>query len=362
MNQEKEVRLFQNETAKMIARASFFAFVIECKKLYEGGGGMKYCLRCTALLLALMSVLAWTLAPRGEKPGDKMPREVEKGAGADGMRQLRVLIGGQTRQMDREEYLTGVLRAEMPAGFEMEALKAQAVAARTYTLYKMASGGVSSHPEADACDDIGCCKAFMDAETATRAWGAAAGGYEAKMKAAVAETDGEVILYDGEVVLAVFFSSAAGYTQGAEEVWQSALPYLKSVPSIETAEVVPNYHSSVRFSKEDFCTKIKEKFPQAAFSGGAYITQIERSESGYVSSACVGGVTLRGNELRALLSLRSPHFEVEESEGEIGFFVTGYGHGVGLSQYGANAMAKAGATYREILQHYYTGTEVMRRG
>ena len=122
-----------------------------------------------------------------------------------------------------DEYLLGVLRAEMPASFELEALKAQAVAARTYTLHKMAQGAIARHPDADACDDITCCKAYETAEDAAAGWAAGALYYEEKLARAVAETDGEVIVYDGEPVLAVFFSSAAGHTQGAGEVWQTAL-------------------------------------------------------------------------------------------------------------------------------------------
>jgi len=287
-----------------------------------------------------------------------MEEQVEQGRGLDRARTLRVLAGGEAHAMDMAEYLTGVLRAEMPASFEMEALKAQAVAARSYTLHKMRSGSIAAHPDFDACDDVGCCKAFMSAAAAAQGWGERAEEYEKKLARAVAETDGEVLLYEGESVLAVFFSSSAGHTQGAQEVWQDELPYLKSVESPETAALVPNYYSTARFTKEEYRARIAAACPQADTSRQQCIDAISRNDAQYVSRVETLGLTLRGNELRAVLGLRSPYFEVEESDGELVFHVTGYGHGVGLSQYGANAMAKDGADYREILTHYYVGTEI----
>ena len=314
---------------------------------------MKHSLRCTALLVALMCALGWTLAePKMAAAEEQKTEEAVEG------KMLRVLVQGRVREMDEAEYLTGVLRAEMPASFEMEALKAQAVAARSYTLYKMRAGSIEAHPEADACDDIACCKAFTDAETAAKGWGEMAAQYEQKLARAVEETAGEVLTYNGESVLAVFFSSAAGRTQGAEEVWQSEVPYLKSVASPETEALVPNYYSTLTLSAADYRAKIAAVYPAAQTGREKCIERVERNEAGYVSQVETLGLTLRGNELRTILGLRSPHFTLEETNGELHFSVTGYGHGVGMSQYGANAMAKEGADYREILAHYYVGTEI----
>ncbi len=320
---------------------------------------MKHSLRCSALLIVLMCALAWTLAPqRPEAETGKTEERVEQAGGLDRARTLRVLAYGEAHTMDMAEYLTGVLRAEMPASFELEALKAQAVAARSYTLHKMRSGSIAAHPDFDACDDVGCCKAFMSESAAAQGWGEMAEEYEKKLERAVAETDGEVLLYEGESVLAVFFSSSAGRTQGAQEVWQDELPYLKSVESPETAAIVPNYYSTVHFTADEFRSLLAAAYPQADTSRRRCIDSITRNDAHYVSRVETLGLTLRGNELRAVLGLRSPYFEVEESGDELVFHVTGYGHGVGLSQYGANAMAKDGADYRGILTHYYVGTEI----
>ena len=157
----------------------------------------------------------------------------------DSAQKLRVLIGGEVVEMDMGTYLVGVVRSEMPASFEMEALKAQAVAARTYTIYKMENGGSENHPDADACDDINCCKAYMGADEAAGAWGAQAAEYEEKIRSAVAETDGECVLYEGRAALTVFHSSSVGETMDAQDVWSAAVPYLKSVDSPESGETVP---------------------------------------------------------------------------------------------------------------------------
>ena len=239
---------------------------------------------------------------------------------------------------------------------------AQAVAARTYTLHKMAQGAIARHPDADACDDITCCKAYETAEDAAAGWGAGALYYEEKLARAVAETDGEVIVYNGEPVLAVFFSSAAGHTQGAGEVWQTDLPYLQSVDSPEDDSLVPNYYSVVTFTAQEFRDRFLAAYPAAKLDGdaGGFLTDITRNDAGFVSTLRVGGVTVRGNELRTILGLRSPSFTVEVSGDTLTFHVTGYGHGVGMSQYGANAMAKEGYSCEEILEHYFTGAQVVQ--
>ena len=305
---------------------------------------MKNALRISLVLIALLFLLAWRFAPARQaseepEPSDGLSGEVRRPDAAvpDRTRTLRVLHGGAVEEMTMDEYLLGVLRAEMPASFELEALKAQAVAARTYTLHKMAQGVIARHPNADAY-------------------------YEEKLARAVAETDGKVIVYDGEPVLAVFFSSAAGHTQGAGEVWQTDLPYLQSVDSPEDDSLVPNYYSVVTFTAQEFRDRFLAAYPAAKLDGdaGSFLTDITRNNAGFVSTLRVGGVTVRGNELRTILGLRSPSFTVEVSGDTLTFHVTGYGHGVGMSQYGANAMAKEGYTCEEILEHYFTGAQVVQ--
>lgn len=331
---------------------------------------MKNEIRILALVLALLCTLAWLAAgrsPEAEETGEpgEAAQEPTSGQGSekalrDGETVLRVLHGGAVEAMPMDEYLVGVLRAEMPAAFESEALKAQAIAARTYTLYKMRGGPIEAHPDADACDDISCCKAYKTAADAAADWGSMALYYEEKLARAVHDTDGEVVLYGGEPILAVFFSSSAGHTQNAAAVWQSDLPYLQSVDSPETAELVPDYYSVESFSPDEFRALFLAAHPDAELGGAAkgWIENIERSEAGFVTSLSVGGVTVRGNELRTLLGLRSPAFTVEAGDDGLTFRVTGYGHGVGMSQYGANILASQGMTAEEILEHYFTGATV----
>jgi len=272
---------------------------------------------------------------------------------------LRVLRDGQVMEMDMASYLIGVVQAEMPASFEEESLKAQAVAARTYTLYKLHTGG--NHGEqADICTDFACCQAYLDADTARKNWGDSAEVYAEKIRRAVEETDGQVLLYGGAPILAVFHSSSAGLTRPAGEVWSGDVPYLQAVVSPEQAEGIPNYHSRVEVSVEVFQQTVRERYPEASFSGdaGGWITDCETDDAGNVVRVTVGGVTMRGSELRGLLGLRSACFTWEIQGNKIVFFVTGYGHGVGLSQYGANQMAKDGAGWEEILSHYYTGATI----
>lgn len=278
---------------------------------------------------------------------------------SDRSRTLRVLDGDTVRELTLDAYLLGVTAAEMPAAFAPEALKAQAVAARTYTLYKLASGG--NHGDtADICTDTACCQAYITMENARANWGSQADAYEAKLRAAVSETDGEVILYGGAPILAVFHSSSAGLTRSAGQVWQSDLPYLLPVDSPEDGAAIPNYYSRVEFSPAELKGKLLAKFPAADLSGQHtdWLKNAVRDSAGSVEAVDVGGITAKGSTVRAALGLRSACFEWELQNGNFVFYVTGYGHGVGLSQYGANALAESGADYKAILTHYYTGVTV----
>ena len=281
-------------------------------------------------------------------------------AGVDAGTMLRVLIDGELQEMDMETYLRGVVRAEMPATFALEALKAQAVAARTYTLYRMENGGAQKHPEADACDDVNCCKAYLSAEEAAANWGEQAQTYEAKICQAVAETDGECILYEGRPILAAFHSSSAGATQDSADVWTSSLPYLQSVESPENEDTVPNYHSTASFSATDLKAKLQAALPEVSLSGdpSTWFTNIRQEANGTVTALTVGGVEVKGSRLRTILGLRSACFTISFDGDTVTFSVTGYGHGVGMSQYGANVLASDGMGYRDILAWYYTGTTV----
>ena len=272
---------------------------------------------------------------------------------------LRVLNGDTVEEMDLGTYLVGVVRAEMPASFEPEALKAQAVAARTYTLYKIQTGG-NHGDEADICTDSTCCQAYIAEDRARENWGEDADANEAKIETAVRDTDGETILYNGTPILAVFHSSSAGQTRAAGEVWVSDLPYLQAVDSPEPGDAIPNYYSRAEFTAEEFREKILAVQPEADLSGdmGNWLRNAVTDSAGSVETVEVGGVTMKGASVRSALGLRSACFEWEVQDGKLIFYVTGFGHGVGMSQYGANQMAAEGADYREILTHYSTGVTV----
>ena len=265
---------------------------------------------------------------------------------------------GQVEELTMEEYLWGVVAAEMPASFEEEALKAQACAARTYTV-TCQDGASPKHPDADICTDSTCCQAYIRREEAQARWGLDAGVYTEKIQRAVAGTDGLGVLYEGEPIQALFFSSAAGKTVDAVEVWGNSVDYLKSVDSPEGDEV-PNYRTQEVLTADQVWELTMAGYPGADLSGdpSGWFGQASRNEGGSVISIPLGGVTLTGGQVRTLFSLRSAAFIVSWDGTAFTFDVTGYGHGVGMSQYGANAMAREGSGFRDILTWYYTGAEV----
>ena len=311
-----------------------------------------------ALLLAMLPACLPSILPvnetapaRTESAGQTMSAPIGTAAAETVL--LRLPDGGVC-EMDMQEYLVGVVAAEMPAAFEPQALRAQAVAARTYALY---CAEAHKHGAAQICTDPGCCQAYA-ADSALRAnWGADYETNLARIRAAVEATDGEYLSYGGAPVFAAFHSSSAGATEESAAIW-NARPYLISVPSPETAEQVPNYQSSVRCWRLDFRDTLLRAHPECDFSGEpeGWIGETERDASGRVAAVTLGGVRIRGTELRQLFALRSTAFTLSFSGGIFTFHVTGFGHGVGMSQYGANTLAASGWDYRAILAHYYPGT------
>ena len=271
---------------------------------------------------------------------------------------LLVKCGGEVYDVAMEEYLVGVVAAEMPAYFDPEARKAQAVAARTYAMYCARTG---RHSDADVCTDFACCQAWHSPDTLRQNWGDSYEEHYAAVSAAVAATAGEYLSYEGEPVFAAFHASSCGATEDCGAIW-NPLPYLVSVSSPETADTVPGYVSQLELSPLDFRDTILYAYPYADFTGeeSAWVGEISRDESGRVSSACLGGVDIAGTALRSLFSLRSTAFTLEYTGGSFLFTVTGHGHGVGMSQHGANLMAAQGSDYTQILAHYYPGTLLVK--
>ena len=259
-----------------------------------------------------------------------------------------------------DTYLLGVVSAEMPASFEQEALNAQALVARTYTLYTIINS--NKHENADICDDSSCCQAWISKENRLAKWEESLRDENwSKIEKAVNTTKGKVITYEGNLIDAFFHSNSGGITETPAGVWGGTnYPYLQSV---ETAgeDAYSQYSSEVTLSKEEFKNKISEKHSDLILDYNAEnsIEITEYTESNRVKTIRVGNVNLSGVEMRTLLGLKSTNFTFKIDGENIIFSVIGYGHGVGMSQTGADSMAKSGSNYEEIVKHFYTGVEIV---
>lgn len=266
---------------------------------------------------------------------------------------VTLLHENKVQTLDLEEYLYGVVAAEMPASFEIEALKAQAVAARTYTVNRSRSPN-KDHPDANVCSDSAHCKAYLTPKELEEKFQTQPELLR-KIKESVDATRNQIAVYNNEPISAVFHSTSSGMTENARDVWGGDLPYLVSVKS-EGEESSPRYQETKTFSFDEFQQKINQGEKKVQFSGDAngWFSNRETNESGSVKSLTVCGIVFKGTELRTLLGLRSTHFELTVTD-QITITTKGNGHGVGMSQYGANDMAKKGYSYDRILKKYYTG-------
>ena len=258
---------------------------------------------------------------------------------------------GTVREWNMDTYLVGVVLAEMPASFETEALKAQSVAARTYARKAWETGG--KHGDGSVCTDPGCCQSFIGTEDYLSRGGTAES--LEKVTNAVAETSGLCLKYGEELIEATYFSCSGGSTEDAAAVWGTEYPYLLSVdsPGEENARW---YTDTVIFLPEQFAAALGAELtgnPDTWFGPVSY------TEGGGVETMEIGDVIYTGTQLRSLLGLRSTAFTVAPSADRITITTRGYGHRVGMSQYGAEAMAIQGSSFREILAHYYPGTELV---
>ncbi len=262
---------------------------------------------------------------------------------------ILVFNGDETVAMEEDDYLVGVVAAEMPANYEMEALMAQAIAARTRAM----GGYCASHPDANVCVDSRCCQGFLDEVGQEGRWGKDAESYQNRIYQAVESTHGQILTYDGEPIEVLYHAVSGGWTEDVENVYRVALPYLRSVssPGEEEAKGFETVLSLTGAS-------LAAIFPDEAEEGNVPLEVLERSETGRVLWVKVGKHTMTGRTFRGALGLASTNFEIIQEDGVITFLQHGYGHGVGMSQAGAEAMAKAGADYDEILLHYYTGVTI----
>lgn len=258
--------------------------------------------------------------------------------------------------MNLEDYILGVVAGEMPASFHIEALKAQALAARTYTMLRMrqfGGSGCSKHPGAEICTDSTHCQAYRNPAAVKKDLD--------KLEKAVYETAGEVIVYDNKLIDAVFHSTSGGKTENSEEIWSSKVPYLRSVIS-QYEEHSPKYVAQQEVSIDNFIQCIKK------LDSGVNINKknikneikvLERSEGGRITKLEIGDKTFNGTEVRNILGLNSSNFNYAVGTSTILFTVVGNGHGIGMSQYGADGMAKNGTGYRDIVLHYYQGVDIV---
>ena len=265
---------------------------------------------------------------------------------------------GEVETVNIDDYLCNVVSAEMPANFELEALKAQAIVARTYTVYKAQH---PKHENADICDDSTCCQAWISKEDRLARWEESQreSNWD-KICEAVNSTKGKIITYNNEPINAFFHSNSGGVTEIPVNVWGgSGYPYLQSVET-SGEEGYTQYASEVTLSKKEVLNKLKEKYSdiQIDFSNSEDIKILEYTEGTRVKTIKFGNHNISGVEARTIFGLKSTNFEVSIDGDNIKFSVKGYGHGVGMSQTGADSMAKQGSSAEDIIKHFYTGVEI----
>ncbi len=268
----------------------------------------------------------------------------------------------ETEELPIDEYLYGVVSAEMPANYEMEALKAQAIVSRTYTLYQIINNGSNKHGDAQICDDSTCCQAWISKQDRLDKWeeDVRESNWD-KITKAVNETSGKIITYNGNPIDSFFHSNSGGVTETVSNVWGGAdLPYLKSVETSGESDY-SQYSSEVSLSKQELTNKLKEKYKDISidFDKDDSIKILENTESGRVKTIKFGNVEIAGTEARSILGLKSTNFTFKIDGDNVVFSVIGYGHGVGMSQTGADSMAKSGSTCEDIIKHFYTGVDVV---
>lgn len=290
--------------------------------------------------------------------GESLEEQIQSGS-------VSVYLADEDKVEDMEinEYLKCVVAAEMPVDFEKEALKAQAVAARTYLYSHMEEtqkGNVAeSHNGAAICTDSTHCQAYITEQKRKESWKDGVDEKWTKISEAVEETTGEIMTYNGDIISAVFHSTSSGNTEAAVDVWGSDIPYLQSVASLGD-EQSPKYHSELTVSEDEFKNIVDEKLDNTDWSDGI-VSDIKRSNAGGIVTLNVGGVNIKGTDFRNMFSLRSTNVEISQENGNIKMSAKGYGHGVGMSQYGANYLAEQGETYDEILKTYYKDIEIESR-
>lgn len=316
------------------------------------------------LLLILAPYILSRLAPSDEPEKELVPQASFEPVRTPSTIDVFRTEENKTETIDFEDYIKGVVSCEMPSSFHKEALKAQAVAARTYAASRVClaseSGNPDSHPQAPLCDSTHCQVYRSESENRTLKGDSWMKDGWKKICAAADDTEGQLLYYNGELVTqALFHSSSGGKTENCEDVFAAAVPYLVSVDSPYEDEAT-HQNETTSFSINEFVDKIKSEYPDIEFGeiNASGIKILSRSSGGQVEKIQIGNGVISGRNVREALSLPSANFEIDVSDDSITFTSNGSGHGVGMSQYGADGMAKKGYNYREILSHYYSGTQV----
>ncbi|TCP20265.1 stage II sporulation protein D [Scopulibacillus darangshiensis] len=260
----------------------------------------------------------------------------------------------KVQSFDMHDYLVGVVASEMPADFNIEALKAQTLAARTYIVKHLLNEGSINVPKGAEVTDTTMDQVFKDKADLKKIWGIDYEWKLAKIEKAVNATEGQIITYNGKPITPSFFSTSNGYTENAEDYWSNPYPYLKSVPSPWDRNS-PKYEDVTTRSASDVENKLGIDFSKQKGEIGDII---DRTKGHRVAKIKVGGKTFTGREIREKLGLRSTDFNIVKQGDEVKITTKGYGHGVGMSQYGANGMAKAGDNYKQIVSYYYKGVDI----
>ena len=314
------------------------------------------CIICIIMVMFPLCCVALTKTSAKDKP--QLPQtivETQKISTEDNTVNVFMLSAEKTINMSVTDYLVGAVAAEMPASFHSEALKAQAVACYSYMLWLKEN---ADNPDYDITSDPAKHQGCLSNEEMKEKWGEKYESYRQKIEDAVSAVYGEYLTYDSDVILTLFHAISPGKTQNSDEVWESPLPYIKS-QSAPGDTLSPDFDSEVTVS----CEKIRESFDISdEIKDSELIDIFAMSDSTYINDIQIADEAVSARELASALGLRSPYFTAEYKQSNYIFKVKGYGHGLGMSQYSADYMARQGSSYKEILLHFYEGTELAVAG
>ncbi len=313
-------------------------------------------------IIVIFCMLVIPLSSLKNQSGDSLPTAniqsgvtYESNANDISLQKIKVLKDGDVIEYTVNDYIFGVVAAEMPALYEEEALKAQTVAAYTFACYKKET---DKNQDYDISAEAETAQCFITRQEAATRWGEKAQEYTSKLDSCISSVLGETLTYENKIIFAAYHAISPGVTNSCLDVWGKDLPYLQSVNSSDDC-LADNYLTEVTFTTDEIAEKLKS-FNDAAGEPQDYFTDLNKSNNGYVKTLKYCGKEITGSEIRSALNLRSCNFEITFSDNLFKFTVKGYGHGVGMSQTGANAMAKKGYNYQEILLYYYPQTKLQK--